>query len=241
MSAATIKRSEPATKVMAGRGFLEKIVVFDFPTTDLTCTVPVDLTAVESAHAFPIGAPGLALEGDNLAVPTTSATATYRYRVEKAGTITGLGFVVGTTVATDAANIWTVGVINKGSADGTGTTVVVNNATAANSNNSTGGAAFTANKLRALTLTATGADLVVAAGDVLEFTFTKASAASNLVTPTLVIQQTTASPDEIAYWADSVPDSGIFMVPSDTGVLTFARSSANPDSAQRYVAVIKGW
>src|SRR5690349_10564342 len=98
MSAATLNSNEPAVQVQAGKGFRELVKNFSFPTTDLTCTIPVDLSAVDDVQITPVGAPGLGLIANNLPIPTTSASATYRYRVPKAGVISAIGLIVGTTV-----------------------------------------------------------------------------------------------------------------------------------------------
>lgn len=166
--------------------------VFQFSTTDLTGYLPIDsdcpfLTAPPLVWSGGAVASGLsqtveANEG------TISASSNFEMQAPIAGVVSAAQFVVHTTVATDAANIWTIGVINK--AAGAGTNVVVDIATATNSNNSTGGAAFTANTPRSLTLSPTPANLVVAAGDNLEWTFTKASSAANLVALELFMQFT---------------------------------------------------
>lgn len=115
---------------------------------------------------------------------TISATTTVQIEVP-AGvtTLAGIDIAVATTVASDAANIWTFSAANTG-ANGTGTTALLA-ATAANTTNSTGGFGLTANVPQALALSATPANLVVTPGQILTFTATKSSSAANLVTPVI--------------------------------------------------------
>lgn len=113
-------------------------------------------------------------------------TTTAYLRCPVAGTINGASFTVTSTVATHASNIWTVGITNV-----TATKTVVDASTAANSNNSTGGSAFTANVARSLTLSGTPANLDFAAGDILKIVFTKAASAADL--QDLIASVTTAA------------------------------------------------
>lgn len=109
-----------------------------------------------------------------------SATASFAIVLPQVpGTIGRITFVGQTSVAASDTDYWTFGVVNKGTA-GSGTAVVVDNTSAANSTKATGGTALTANVPRSLTLTGVGADLIHAAGDVLLLTVTKAGSATTI-------------------------------------------------------------
>jgi hypothetical protein len=109
----------------------------------------------------------------------------------------------------------------------------VDNTTAANSNNSTGGAAFTAYTARALTLNS-ALNLVVTAADVFELTFTKASSAANLVELSfqLTIGSVTSPPDEILY--GPAPNSSSGKIDLTSGKITISRTGSNPTSALKF-------
>jgi hypothetical protein len=241
MPSATVLGDQQLGLVPMGQNgrFFER-TQFAFSTTALTSTIQTKMRRVENVIPVMDGIPALAVKQVPFGfLGTVSASALANLRVPEAGIITAAGFLVTTTVATDAANIWTAGIINKGAA-GSGTAVVVNIATAANSNNSTGGAAFTANVVRALTLTGTAADLVVAAGDVLQLTLTKASSAADLVNLYPFVVMSTSGTDEVLYWADTQDSTGKFTVPS-TNLLTIGRTGSNPTSALKGNALVIGY
>jgi len=111
---------------------------------------------------------------------TLSATGTVKIPLPNvAGTITAIRLNVDTTVAANDTNYWTFTAVNKGPA-GTGTTDVLA-LSDANTTKLTGGSALTNFVQRALTLHGTGANLIVAAGDVLLLTATKTASGANLV------------------------------------------------------------
>jgi hypothetical protein len=83
--------------------------------------------------------------------------------------ITGAKHVSKATLSTSDTNFVAAGIINKGAA-GSGTGVVINVATASNSNKATGGAALTAYVPNNLTVLTTSNVNVIAANDVLELT-----------------------------------------------------------------------
>lgn len=123
-------------------------------------------------------------------VGTLSATSSAQIPLPSiAGTVSRVSVMVDTTVTQSDTDYWTFGVINKGAA-GSGSTVVVNSATAANSTKSTGGAALTNFVQSDLTLTGTTADLDVTAKNVLNLTATKAGSAANLVGLTVIVEMT---------------------------------------------------
>lgn len=121
-----------------------------------------------------------------------AATASFSLIVPAhAATVARVTFATKTAIATHASDTWTFGLVNKGPA-GSGTTEVVDNV-AANSTNSTGGSAITGYVKRDLTLNGTpGVDaaLDVAAGDVLEFTATKAGSATTMAQCVLKVDLT---------------------------------------------------
>lgn len=97
-----------------------------------------------------------------------------------AGTVTGASYTTDATITGHASNNRAFSVINAGS-DGTGTTSVAT--VTSDASNS-----FTAGDEKALTLSGTAANLVVAAGDILKF---KSDAnASGVVDPGGVVQVT---------------------------------------------------
>lgn len=121
----------------------------------------------------------VSVQSVELALGTISATATFNIIVPPfAGVITGIAFACKDAIAANDTNYWTFGVVNKGAA-GNGTTAVVDAANDANSTKATGGSAITGYVKRNLTLAA-AANRVVAAGDVLEITITKASSATTM-------------------------------------------------------------
>lgn len=111
-------------------------------------------------------------------IGTLSATGSHSVIVP-AGTINKITIEVETTLAAHDTNYWTFSAVNKGAA-GTGTTALLA-ATDANTTKATGGSGLTNFVARDLSLTGTAADLVTAEDDVVVFTATKASSASNLV------------------------------------------------------------
>lgn len=202
---------------------------FQFSTTDLSGVLPINTSTpriVGGIKLIPQGPTvfsGLDVLQDGTGV-AVSASAAFTMIAPRAGVVSTAGFVVDTTVATDAANIWTIGILNTSNANA----VIVDIAAAANSNNSTGGAAFTADTLRALTVTSTTADKTVSAGDILEWTFTKASSAANLVelTRQIVIVPTTGLgiqeqvyPDVAALIATSGGTAG-YLIPTVLTTIT---------------------
>lgn len=115
---------------------------------------------------------------------TISATTTILVSAPNvASVLAGLRIAVGTTVTTSDTDYWTIAAVNKGPA-GSGTTDVLDTG-AANTTKVTGGSAITANVARAATLHGTGANLVLAANDVIAITLTKSASAANLVNASL--------------------------------------------------------
>jgi hypothetical protein len=95
-------------------------------------------------------------------IATTGNTDNYVI-VPEAGTLASVDFSSLAALAAHDSNYITFSITNLGQA-GAGTAVMLA-ATDANTTKATGGTALSANTKRSLTLTATGADLVVAAGD----------------------------------------------------------------------------
>lgn len=210
--------------------------VASFPTTDLTCTLPVvGLTKIRRIVVSSLGAPSTTNTAYLQTSPgLVSASAKFNQIATMAGSISAIDFTVSTTVATDATNIWTVGVLNK-----TATLTPADIADATNSNTTTTGAVFTAATPRALTL-GVAAQLVVAVGDVLEWTFTKASSAANLVGLLLrtSVAETGAFARETVY-APLPNSSGFFDITS--GAITIGRKATNATSALKFQFKIESW
>ena len=103
-----------------------------------------------------------ALLADSATIATTGNTDTYMV-VPEAGTLTSVDFSAVDALAANDSNYITFSITNLGQA-GAGSVVMLA-ATDANTTKSTGGTALSANTKRSLTVTGTGADLVVAAGD----------------------------------------------------------------------------
>lgn len=209
--------------------------VATFPGTALTCTLPlVGMAKLRHVNVVGLGQPPTAMTSYAQTSPgLISASSKFEQFANAAGSISALEFCVTTTVATDAANIWTVGVLNK-----TATLTPADIATAANSNNSTGGAAFTAYTKFALTL-GVAAQLVVAVGDVLEWTFTKASSAANLVGLALRLSVTaTGSFSNEGVYGPAANSSGFFTLTS--GGITIGRNATNPTSNLAFQFRVEG-
>ncbi len=126
-------------------------------------------------------------------VPATSATIattgnTDAYViVPQTGTLTGVDFSGVDALAASDTNYITFSITNLGQA-GAGTTVMLA-ATAANTTMVTGGTALAANTKRSLTVTGTGADLVVTAGDRLRIRAAATGTLANTVTfPTYMLR-----------------------------------------------------
>lgn len=135
-------------------------------------------TASGLTHSQPAGTSVAAQPG------TVSATATVMIVVPAGATsLQGLDVTVSTTVATDDTNYWTLAAINKGT-NGSGSTSVLAD-TAANTNKATGGNGLTAFVPLSEAMSATPANLVVSAGQVLAITLTKTASAVNLVNLTI--------------------------------------------------------
>lgn len=235
----TIVNEELTENHVGQRGYREYRALVAFPTTAASATLPLrDISLIDNVQVTPAGTPASPSTTFGDSVGTVSATTSFTTRVPKAGTITGAAIVVQTTVTTDDTNYYSVGVINK--TTGAGTAVVVDTSAAANTSKTTGGAAFTADTLRALTLTSTAADLVVAAGDELEWTFTKSASGANLVSLEVSATLSTGDSTEQVYWVpDTTPTTGPIPRPS-TGKLTFGRTGSSKTSALRCSVRVTG-
>lgn len=122
-------------------------------------------------------------------VPTSAGATTDYLIVSEAGTLASVAFTSLAALAAHDTNYAAFTITNLGqSAAGT---AVMLAATAANTTKITGGTALTAKAVRNLTLTGTAADLVVAAGDVLEVTITGNGTLANTITqPRLLLRLT---------------------------------------------------
>lgn len=108
-------------------------------------------------------------------IATTGTFDTY-VRVSKPGTISAINMMFDTNLAASDTNYITFTATNL-----TGTKVLLNASGANNTTKVTGGTAITAETARAMNLTATGTDLVVAAGDWIRVTATVTGTLANTV------------------------------------------------------------
>lgn len=123
-------------------------------------------------------------------IAATSTTAAYAI-VPKSGRVEAVYFSSVDATATHASNHVSFTLVNLGQA-GAGTTDVIL-ATAANSTNSTGGAAIAANTKRSLSLHGTAANLDVVEGDRLKFLATAGGTTANTNTFSNVVVLIAAS------------------------------------------------
>lgn len=112
-------------------------------------------------------------------IATTGNTDAYII-VPQTGTLTGVDFSGTDALAANDTNYITFSITNLGQA-GAGSTVMLA-ATDANTTKATGGTALVANGKRSLTVTGTGADLVVTAGDRLRVRVAATGTLANTVT-----------------------------------------------------------
>lgn len=112
-------------------------------------------------------------------IATTSTTIEYAI-VPRSGTVKAVYFSAIDALATHASNYVSFTIVNLGQA-GAGTTDVIL-ATAANSTNSTGGSAISANTVRSLTVHTTAANLAVVEGDRLKIIATATGTLAGTVT-----------------------------------------------------------
>lgn len=112
-------------------------------------------------------------------IATTGTTDTF-VLVPATGTVSAVYFNAADALATNDTNYLTFSLTNMGQA-GAGTTNILA-AGDPNTTKATGGSAIAANTLRTLSLSATGADLIVNAGDLLRFRATATGTLANQVT-----------------------------------------------------------
>ena len=113
-------------------------------------------------------------------VPTTdTATVTCTFRVPRSGKLAGIAVVGADTLAASDTDYVTFSAVNK-LRSGAGAVALLSGSDA-NTTKATGGSAWTAYVSRTLTLTATDADLVVTAIDVIEVKITVTGTLANVV------------------------------------------------------------
>lgn len=175
------------TGVTAGAGMTgggtEGTVTLNVINTDGKITVgadTIDVTAGSLTRAD-LSAPAgsQSVRGGMATIATTGAETIYLFAPE-AGSLASVDFTGVEALAANDTNYVTFTITNKGQ-DGSGTTVMLA-ATDANTTKATGGSALVAKGKRALTVTATTADLVVVKGDVLEVVVTASGTLANTVT-----------------------------------------------------------
>lgn len=122
--------------------------------------------------------------GAPVTIATTSTSDIY-FVAPCAGTITGIDFTSIDALAASDTNYITYTAVNLGQS-GVGTTALLA-ASDANTTKTTGGTALTALARRSLSLTATGADLIVAKGDVIRVRATATGTLAGTVTGSRVL------------------------------------------------------
>ncbi len=110
----------------------------------------------------------------------TTGNTDISFLVSEAGTLTSVDFNGVDALAANDSNYITFSITNLGQA-GAGSAVMLA-ATDANTTKATGGTALSANTKRSLTVTGTGADLVVAAGDLIRIRAAATGTLANTVT-----------------------------------------------------------
>lgn len=123
------------------------------------------------------------IQAGDVTIATTSTTDIY-FVATRAGSLASIDFTSLAALAAHDTNYITFSLTNLGQA-GSGTAVMLA-ATDANTTKVTGGTALVASSRRALTLTSTAADLVVAKGDVLRFRATASGTLAGTVTRSTV-------------------------------------------------------
>lgn len=198
-----------------------------FTTTDLTGQINCLLTRVQGARIWAAGAPGAVVRPVSQYLGAVTATKSFPLLMPGvAGTLASVAITTDTTHATHEDDHWSFTLINKGSA-GIGTTDMIL-ATAANSTDTTGGAAITAFDERALTLHGTAANLAIGATDTLALVCTKAASAVSLSGLTIRLGITTGETGEVLYFNETFTDGEI--TPAN-GLLNVTRTGTTVTSA----------
>ncbi len=162
-------------------------IVIGNGTDPVLCAISGDATLV-SGGALTLGAgvvtgakssATMATKSHGTAVPTVGATGTTEATIimPVAGTITGIRFTCKDSLAQHASNYLTFAVV-----DHTNSDAAVLAATDANTTKTSTGTAITGYATRNLALSGTGANLIVAAGDVLKLQFASNSTLANTLT-----------------------------------------------------------
>lgn len=163
-------------------------VVITGPATITSVTPWKPLLRVRPTGGYPGAVLSTAASTKMVQVPlgTVSATASFLIHAPShAATLVKAALLVDTTVGTDAANIWTPTLTNKAGGGGTNAMLATGNG---NTNNATGGSAFTAFSQRVFAVNPTAGNVQTAAGDCLQCILTKASAAPNLTNAVLLLE-----------------------------------------------------
>lgn len=195
---------------------------FAFTTTSTTYAMPTVLQWVNEVFVTAHGTTNTSTEQVGISLGTVSASvAAADVICPHTGTISAAYILSASTEnATDDTDYWSIGCVNM-----TATLTPVNIATAANTSKSTGGAAITADTKRSLTLGAAN-QLVVTAGDVMQWTFTKSASGANLTHLQAYLVITLTGTDETVVWADATTNGER----ATSGTLNFSRTGQNVTS-----------
>ena len=177
--AADVAMSGDATIVSTGALTIANSAITTAKINNLAVTAAKIASATVTRTQMSAPAGSKIQEARPATIATTGNTDAYMI-VGESGTLSSADFSAVDALATDNTNYVTFSITNLGQA-GSGTTVLLA-ATDANTTKTTGGSAIAANTKRALTLTGTGADLVVTQGDRLRIRVAAAATSANTVT-----------------------------------------------------------
>lgn len=146
--------------------------------TDTTSGIAYVMNGTVASPSWKLSAGTKSLMAVSATIATTGNTDAYALAIES-GTLTGVDFSGVEALAANDTNYITWTITNLGQA-GAGTTAML--LATLNNTKSTGGTALAAGTKRSFSLTATGADLVVAAGDRLRIRAAASGTLANTVT-----------------------------------------------------------
>jgi hypothetical protein len=224
----TVAKDELHCVHVGQTGYREQSGNFAFDTTDLTGELPAGVESISDINVGPVNAPGTCTREINVHIGAVTATTSFPIILPPyAGILVSAKITVTTTHAVHEDDHWSFTLVNKGAA-GAGTTDMIL-ATAANSTDTTGGAAITAFVPRTLTRHGTLANYTFAAGDVAALVCTKAASAVSLAGLQLQLNLNVGDLGEYVY-VDETVSGGVITRPS-TGKLTVTRGGPTVTSA----------
>lgn len=232
LTPASLRVSRPVDGGQAG--LRQQILACAWSTTDLTGTIPVQLTKVTNVVVVPAGtanSPTITDYQGRALSASVSATSDFTFRMPRTGTITGVSFDTSASISASDSTYWTFGLLNK-----TAATTVVDNTTAANSTKATGGSGTTAFTSFPLTLS-TG--VAVTAADLYQLNVTKTSTPAAITGFSLWFSYTyTGTPDERMQWTDTRTADGSY---NTSGVISLSRSATSVLSARKFDILVYGY